>query len=78
LDEVFVKVAPDGFWLWRGVDQHGTVLDEILQKHRNKRAAKCILMAFMKRHGFVPKRIITDKVSSYVAVKVEVVSGLDH
>lgn len=32
----------------------------------------------MKRWGFVPKRIITDKLRSYGAAKREVAPGLDH
>ena len=32
----------------------------------------------MKRSGFVPKRIITDKLRSYGAAKREVAPGLDH
>jgi putative transposase len=39
LDEVVVKCAGKKFWLWRAVDQHGAVLEEILQKRRNKGAA---------------------------------------
>ncbi|MGO7815619.1 DDE-type integrase/transposase/recombinase, partial [Rhizobium ruizarguesonis] len=60
LDEVVVKFAGEKSWLWRAVDQHGTVLEEILQKLRDKRAAKRVLVALMKRYGFAPKRIITD------------------
>lgn len=40
LDEVVVKGAGRKFWLWRAVDQHGAILDEILQPRRDKRAAK--------------------------------------
>jgi putative transposase len=54
LDEVVVKCAGTKFWLWRAVDQHGTVLEEILQKRRDKKAAKRLLVALMKRYGFVP------------------------
>jgi len=36
LDEVVVECAGEKFWLWRAVDQHGTVLEEILQKRRDK------------------------------------------
>jgi putative transposase len=32
----------------------------------------------MKRYGFAPKRIITDKLRSYGAAKAEVAPGLDH
>ncbi|MBA9036873.1 transposase-like protein, partial [Rhizobium leguminosarum] len=65
-------------WLWRAVDQHSTVLEEILQKRRDKRAAKRLLVALMKRYGFAPKRIITDKLRSYSAAKAEVAPGLDY
>ena len=78
LDEVVVKIAGRSFWLWRAVDQHGAVLEEILQPKRDKRAAKRLLVKLMKRWGFVPKRIITDKLRSYGAAKREVAPGLDH
>ena len=78
LDEVVVKIAGRPFWLWRAVDQYGVVLDEILQSRRNKRAAKRLLVKLMKRHGFVPKRIITDKLRSYGAAQREVAPGLEH
>ena len=56
LDKVVVKFAGEKFWLWRVVDQNGTVLEEILQKRRDKGAAKRLLVALMKRYGFAPKR----------------------
>jgi len=55
MDEVVVKIADRSFWLWRAVDQHGVVLDEILQSSRNKPAAKRLMLRLLKRHGFVPK-----------------------
>jgi len=78
LDEVVVKIAGRSFWLWRAVDQHGVVLEEILQSKRDKRATKRLLIKLMKRWGFAPKRIITDKLRSYGAAKREVAPGLDH
>lgn len=78
LDEVVVKCAGEKFWLWRAVDQHGFVLEEILQKRRDKRAAMRLLVALMKRYRMVPKRIITDKLRSYGAAKADVAPGLNH
>ncbi|ASP23741.1 DDE domain protein (plasmid) [Antarctobacter heliothermus] len=78
LDEVVVKIAGRSYWLWRAVDQHGVVREEILQSRRDKRAAKRLLVKLMKRWGVVPKRIITDKLRSYGAAKREVAPGLDH
>ena len=73
-----VKCAGEKFWLWRAVDQHGTVLEEILQKRRDKGAAKRVLVALMKRYGFAPKRIITDKLRSYGAARRQVMPVVEH
>lgn len=77
LDEVVVVISGRKFWLWRAVDQDGTVLEEILQSRRNKRAAKRLLRTLIKRFG-LPKRIVTDKLRSYEAAKREVAPGLEH
>lgn len=77
LDEVVVTISGRKFWLWRAVDQNGLVLEEILQSRRDKRAAKRLLKALIKRFG-LPKRIVTDKLRSYGAAKREVASGLEH
>lgn len=78
LDEVAVKIAGRKFWLCRAVDQHGVVLEEILQRRRDKRAAKRLLVKLMKRQGCVPRRMITDKLGSYGAAKGDVAPGLEH
>jgi putative transposase len=54
------------------------VLDEILQRQRDKKAAKCLLCRLMKRHGFVPKRFITDKLRSYGAAMREIAPDVEH
>lgn len=78
LDEVVVRISGRKFWFWRAVDQHGVVLDEILQPKRDKRAAKRLLRRLITRLGFIPKRIITDKLRSYGAAKREIAPNLDH
>ena len=40
LDEVFVKINGITGYLWRGIDQHGNVLDVLVQSRRNAKAAK--------------------------------------
>ena len=78
LDEVRVKIGRDRFWLWRAVDQDGIVLDEVLQRRRDKRAARRLLSKLLKKHGVIPKRFITDKLQSYGAAKRELVPGIEH
>jgi len=43
LNEVIVTISGRKYWLWRAIDQHGVMLDEILQPKRDKRAAKRLL-----------------------------------
>jgi putative transposase len=37
LDEVFIRIRGKLHYLWRAVDQHGTVLDILVQSRRNAR-----------------------------------------
>src|SRR4051812_20376662 len=72
LDEVVVKIAGQKHWLWRAVDQDGVVLDVLVQKRRDKQAAKRLLRKLLKKQGRVPRVMITDKLASYSAAKAEV------
>ena len=78
LDEVRVVVRGRVHWLWRAVDQHGIVLDEILQRRRDKRAARRLLVGLLKKQGWRPRRIVTDRLPSYGAAKQEVAPSLEH
>jgi putative transposase len=40
LDEVFIRINGALHYLWRAVDQHGVVLDILVQDRRNATAAK--------------------------------------
>jgi putative transposase len=75
LNKVAVTIAGQKHWLWRAVDQDGYVLDEIIQTHRDTNAAKRLLRRLLKKQGMAPRRIITDKLSSYGTAKREVMSG---
>ena len=51
LDEVVIKIAGTTHWLWRAVDQHGIVLDVLVQRRRDAKAAKRLLRKLLKRAG---------------------------
>lgn len=74
LDEVAVTIAGQKHWLWRAVDQDGYVLDEIVQIRRNTKAAKRLLRRLLKKQGMAPRRINTDRLSTYGTAKREVMS----
>jgi putative transposase len=67
LDEVVVTISGQKHWLWRAVDQDGYVLDEVLQTRRSIKAAKRLLRRLLRKQGCPPRRMITDKLSSYAA-----------
>ncbi len=74
LDEIVIKINGKKHWLWRAVDQEGTVLDEIVQTRRDAKAARRLL----KKQGLSPKRMITDKLRSYGRAKREIMPGVEH
>jgi putative transposase len=78
LDEVVISINGEKRHLWRAVDQEGYVLDEIVQIHRDTKAARRLLMRLLRKRGRPPKRIITDKLGSYAAAKREVMPKIEH
>lgn len=78
LDEVQVSVRGRRLWLWRAVDEHGVVLEELLQPRRDAKAAKRLLRRLMKRAGRLPRRIVTDKLGPHAAAKRDVAPGLER
>src|SRR6185369_1478884 len=78
LDEVVLKIAGKKHWLWRAVDQTGVVLDVLVQRRRDKQAAKRLLRKLLKKQMRPPRVMITDKLASYGAAKREVMPGIEH
>jgi putative transposase len=56
----------------------GVVLDVLVQKQRDKRAAKRLLRKLLKRQTRVPRVMVTDKLASYGAAKGEVMPSVEH
>ena len=70
LDEVFVRINGETYYLWRAVDHEGEVLEAFVIKLRNRNAALRFMRKAMKRYGR-PEFIVTDKLRSYrAAMKV--------
>ena len=67
LDEVYTKIDGKMVYLWRAVDDEGTVLDVVLQNRRNTKAATRLLRKLLRNQGVKPTRIVTDRLGSYGA-----------
>ncbi|KVQ02669.1 transposase [Burkholderia ubonensis] len=71
LDEMFVTLRGEPYVLWRAVDEHGIELDILLQKRRDKAAAKRFFKRLLAGYPAIPKKIVTDQLRSYPAAKAE-------
>ena len=70
LDEIFVRINGEIYYLWRAVDHEGEVLEAYVTKKRDRKAALRFLRNTMKRNGH-PEAIVTDRLRSYrAAMKV--------
>ena len=76
LDEVFVRIAGKRTYLWRAVDDEGEILEVLTQFRRNKSAALKLMRKLLKKQGYIPDAIVTDKLGSYSAALREL--GLVH
>ncbi len=66
VDEMRVVVGGIVHWLWRAVDEHGEVLDVLMQKERDTGAAKRFFRRLLDERD-IPERIVTDGLRSYGA-----------
>ncbi|KIE05815.1 Integrase catalytic region [Candidatus Jidaibacter acanthamoeba] len=78
LDEMRVVIRREVFWLWRAIDNQGQELDILLQKRRNTKAALRFFKKLLKRHNFIPKIIVTDKLRSYGSAKKSILKSSEH
>ena len=59
LDEVFVKINGERFYLWGAVDHEGVVPEYFVTQRHKKATAKNFIIKTMQKHGS-PKIIMTD------------------
>ena len=78
LDEVFVGINGRLRYLWRAVDQHGDVLDVLVQSRRNAVAAKRFFRKLLKGLRYVPRVLLTDRLGSYQVAHRALMSSVAH
>ena len=78
LDEGFIPIHKERHDLWRAVAQDGNVLDILVQRRRDKQAAKQFFRKLLQGCRYVPRVIITDKRKSDGAAKGELFPGVEH
>ena len=77
-DDMAVLIAGRRFWLWRAVDDEGEVLDLLVQRRRDARAATKLMRKLLRKQGFAPKTLATDRLRSYGAAKTQLGLSARH
>ena len=52
-------------WLWRAVDNEGEMLDMLVQPRRDKAAAVRLMRKLLRKQGYAPRVLVTDRLGSY-------------
>jgi putative transposase len=55
LDEMVVRIAARRMYLWRSVNHEDEILNMLVQRRRDKRAALRLIRKLRKKQGFAPK-----------------------
>lgn len=68
LDETYVKIKGEWYYLYRAIDSKGNTLDFLLSRNRDKKAARKFIKKVLSNNHAVPPRVInTDKAPAYVS-----------
>ena len=78
IDKIFVKIQGKQRYLWRAVDQDGDAVDVFLQPRRDETAAKRFFKRLLRASRSEPRRIVTDKLTSYGVAHRELIADTIH
>jgi transposase-like protein len=78
LDEMVVSIQGRRMYLWRAVDSEGEVLDLLVQSKRDTAAALRLMRKLLKKQGYAPDELVTDKLGSYGAARRELRLSARH
>ena len=67
LDEMVIVIRGKRRRLWRAVDNEGEIFDFLVQSKRNTKAALKLMRKLLKKQGWAPTRLVTDKLRTYHA-----------
>ncbi len=66
MDETYIKVKGQWYYLYRAVDKENNTIDFLLTKKRDKKAAKRFFVKAIKNNG-LPEKITIDKSGLYAS-----------
>jgi putative transposase len=73
-----VSIQGRRMYLWRAVDSEGEILDVLVQSRRDTATALKLMRKLLKKQGFAPAVLMTDKLGSYGAARRELGLSAHH
>ena len=78
MDEMVISIQGRRLYLWRAVDSEGEVLDLLVQPKRDTKAALRLMRKLLRKQGYAPGVLVTDKLGSYRATRRELRLSARH
>jgi putative transposase len=78
LDEVFVNIQGQRHYLWRTIDRNRDVIDIVLQRRRNGRAARRFFRKLLEGQQRSPDRLVTGNIGRCHVAHREKMPGVPH
>ena len=78
VDELFIKIRGERHYLWRAIDQDGDVIDILVTRRRDRKAAKRFFRKMLKHQGKPPWKLVTDKLRRYPAAYRDIFPSVVH
>jgi transposase-like protein len=78
VDEVFFFRGTDKHYLYRAVDEAGQVVDVLYREHRDIASATAFFRQALRRTGWRPALVITDRHQPYIKAVQEVLPEAQH
>ncbi len=75
---MFIKIHGKTHYLWRAVDQDGSVLDILVTSRRDAKAAIRFFRKLLRGWRSVPRVLITDKLASYGVTHRGLMRRVEH
>ena len=73
-----ISIGGERMDLWRAVDAEGEILEVLVQAKRDTRAAMRLMRNLLKKQGFAPRVLVTDRLRSYGAAFRELGLSAEH
>src|SRR5918997_651535 len=78
VDETLLKINGRWRYLFRGIDEHGQIVDVYLSDHRDAASARAFFVRAIAATGVTPSRVTSDKAKCYPPALRALVPAAEH